>query len=170
MIGTVYKITDKDAKVYYGSTRYTLHKRLKEHLSVGNKSASNIMDKDSMTIEALEEYYFDTDTYNKKFMLQRERYYIENLECINRSIPTQTLKEYYSKQKHRDERKITATKYYENNKELHNKRNQEYKKRNKAMIYEPLGCRICKCMTTRVGFLRHTRSKKHQSNSSGSKC
>lgn len=135
MIGTVYKLTDKDGKVYYGSTKNTLHQRLCEHRAPSSKKCmSRTMDKESMTIGALEEYYFDEDTYNKKFMLKRERYYIDNNLCINRMHPTRTKKEY-----RKDNKEFIATnkkKHYQKNKQSILEKHKEYNLKNKQSILE----------------------------------
>ena len=175
MIGTIYKLTDKDGKVYYGSTIRKLCERLCQHKTKTKQQCmTRLMDKESMTIEALEEYYFDEDTYNKKFMLQRERYYIENNECINRYIPgrTKNKKVYYEKNKESIIKK--RKEYREENKEsIAEKARIKYEKNKQSInekAKEKVGCRICKSMIRRYDFAAHTKTKKHQSNLIASKC
>ena len=168
MIGTIYKITDKDGKVYYGSTKSTIYHRLSQHKcpSYSTPSMTKIMDKESMVIEALEQYYFDEDTYNKKFIEKRERSYIDNNPCINKQRPGRTKKEY--NKEYNEKNKESIKEYYEKNKESICEQKKEYREKNKESIKEKgkekLGCRTCKYMIRRSDFVRHTKSKRHQSN------
>ena len=113
------------------------------------------MDKESMVIEALEQYYFDVDTYNKKFIEKRERSYIDGNPCINKQHPGRTENEYKKE-------------YYETHREYIKEYDKEYRKKNKESIEkyrsEKLGCRVCKSMIRRGDFSTHTKTKKHQSN------
>ena len=121
MIGFIYKLTDNSNRVYYGSTIKSLKKRLCEHKTPRNTCNSKIMDRDSMHIECLEQYYFDTDMDYKELLIKRESFYIRNNECINKKIPGRTMKEF-------------QTEYYEKNKEQLLLKHKEYKEKNKAQI------------------------------------
>jgi hypothetical protein len=63
--------------------------------------------RNSFKCEILEEIDFE----DKKELYKIERYYIENYECVNKSIPLQTRREHYlkNKDKLRDKR---IKKYY----------------------------------------------------------
>jgi hypothetical protein len=51
----------------------------------------------------------------KEELHARERWYIENNECVNKYIPTRTIEEYY--QDNKEQIKGQKKKYYETNKE-----------------------------------------------------
>jgi len=101
-MGSVYKITDGE-KCYYGSTINPLNRRLGKHKANSNCETKH-MDKNNMVIELVEE------VEDKQQLLWRERYYMENNECINKHRPviteeerkewiSNTKKEYYIKNK-----------------------------------------------------------------------
>ena len=138
MIASIYKLTDNNNYVYYGSST-NVRQRFSAHKS-GSGSMSRLMDKASMKMEILEEYYFDVDTYNKKFILNRERYYIENFDCINCDIPGLTSKEYRERnkekikeyrEKHREEHNEHQKKYAEKHKEKITEKNKKYREKHK---------------------------------------
>jgi len=97
MIATVYKLHDKNGLVYFGSTRQKLYQRLSEHRYKNHvrPSTSCLLDYDSMEATVLEEHEFSEGEYDVVFMRKRERYYIENFECVNVRIPSRTQKELY---------------------------------------------------------------------------
>jgi len=90
------------------------------------------MNSETMVIESLEQYYFDEDTYNKQFVLQREAYYIKNNQCINKEIPGRTKKE----------------------------SNKEYYEKNKEKLNEKIDCE-CGGKYIHQHKSRHMKSKKH---------
>ena len=108
----------------------------------------------------------------------RERYYIENLKCVNKRVEGRTLKEYREQNKDalKEEKKeyyqknkeyiMTKTKnYYENNKEKANERRQTYYDKNKEKLEEKRKTIIeCECGSSfqTIEKARHYRSKKHQ--------
>ena len=147
MIGIIYKLTDNSDKVYYGSTKNKLHKRLSNHKNDG-ECMSRYMDSDSMQIECIEQYYFDTDIDYKPFLKKREGYYIRNFECINEKIPGRTTKE-------------SKAEYYEKNKEKIKLQSNEYYQKNKEKLKEKVTCK-CGGKYTSPNKPRHNRSKKHQ--------
>jgi pyruvate/2-oxoglutarate dehydrogenase complex dihydrolipoamide dehydrogenase (E3) component len=72
----------------------------------------------------------------------RERYWVENTECINRIIPGRTRKEHYEnnrdiilnkKKEHYENNKEKIKQYYENNKD----KTKEYKKYINSMGGDP---------------------------------
>ena len=71
---------------------------------------------------------------SKDQLLSRERFYIESISCVNKSIPTRTQKEYYidNKEKHKEQQK----QYYEINKEIIKEQVKEYHEENKTKINE----------------------------------
>ena len=97
MIATIYRLNDKNGLVYFGSTRQKLYQRLSEHRYKNHvrPSTSCLLDFDSMEATVLEEHEFGEGEYDVIFMRERERYYIENFECVNIRIPSRTRKERY---------------------------------------------------------------------------
>jgi len=105
MKGIIYKIVcNETGEVYYGSTTQSLNNRMICHKSgckawklgnAGHSTSYNIIDRGNyayVLIEAVE-------CENKHQLHERERFYIQNNECINHVIPTRTDKEYYEANK-----------------------------------------------------------------------
>ena len=94
--GKIYKITSLHTdKCYVGSTTLKyLSSRLgghKQDLKRGkNVSSKYILEFGNCKIVLLELYPCNS----KDELLARERYYIENFDCVNKKIPGRTMKEY----------------------------------------------------------------------------
>ena len=130
----IYKLVNDEMPglVYYGSTCNTFAKRLCSHKAPSNKCRSKcLFEYGTVQIFLVEDYPCE----NKLQLNARERFYIENNDCVNKSIPGRTQKEYYEanhdeinrKQKeyddaHRDEKK----KYRAQNKEKIKLKHKEY--------------------------------------------
>ena len=84
-MGSIYKLSDGELN-YYGST-INLTKRFTFHKSKANKCTSNQLNKDALYIEVVEV------VEDAKQLLIRERWFIENNECVNRIIPYLTIEE-----------------------------------------------------------------------------
>lgn len=95
----IYKLVSKNTDdVYYGSTTLKLNQRLQSHLSEYKRftngincymSSFDIIKHNNVDIVLLELY-----PCNKKRELElRERYYIDNNNCVNKNRPVITLKE-----------------------------------------------------------------------------
>ena len=94
VVGKIYKLTSKNTnKVYYGSTTFVfLSMRLLNHEQCyhsyklgkrGYQSSFDIIECGDYKIELVE----DVVGTDKKDLLIRERYYIENNDCVNRIVP-----------------------------------------------------------------------------------
>jgi len=104
MIGYIYKIhcniTGED---YYGSTTCAVAVRIYTHVHKGTVNrpcvSDQIISRKNWTYEVMEEINYE----EKKELLIRERYYIENYPCINIIIPYRTKEEWreYDKLKRR---------------------------------------------------------------------
>lgn len=97
--GKIYKITNDSMPnmVYYGSTTRSLAMRLAEHRYDASKaterrpsSSHKLFEIGNPKIEMVEEVKCDSINHLHK----RERWFIENNECINNQIPTRTPTEY----------------------------------------------------------------------------
>ena len=84
--GKIYKITGSGL-TYYGSTILTLNQRKTIHKQTINKKLScmsrEIINKGDWEMILVEDFKCE----NKEELLWRERWWIENNECINKSIP-----------------------------------------------------------------------------------
>ena len=91
----IYKIVcDTSGEVYYGSTtnQYLCNRLAGHKFDAGrsNCTSKQIIDRGNYSIVLVEEYPCE----NKEQLGRRERYYIENNECVNKNIPTRTDKEW----------------------------------------------------------------------------
>ena len=188
MVGLIYKLSGGGLD-YYGSTEQTLNKRLNQHKSKYKKylegktnylTSFDIIDKNDYNIELVEE------VEDLAILTQRERYYIENFDCVNKCLPYATEEE--TKQKRRgyaknyrdnNKEKIKAKdkKYWENNKEkikeykkIYSEQNKEkikekkkiYRENNdeklKAYKNEKIECPNCKKLVSRSNLRRHQKN------------
>ena len=127
----IYKLVNDELNLtYYGSTCDELRKRLYGHKNKSNKCCSKIMfESDEVKIYLVEKF-----PCNDRIELnQRERFYIENNECINKNIPNRTQKEWYIEwyEINKDKIKESKKKYCEKNREQINKKERERYEKNK---------------------------------------
>jgi hypothetical protein len=131
--GKIYKIVcNATGKQYIGSTTKTLDERLKRHwigyLRFIQKkwfvccSSLEILKGGDFCIHLIEECSCKT----KNELLARERFYIENTECVNKNLPLRT----------KDEAKNYNKIYYEKNKEKLAEKHKINYDRNKEKILE----------------------------------
>ena len=134
---------------YIGSTIQTLNNRFYQHYNnfKDNRQTTSkiIMKYDDAHIVLLEEYPCN----NILELEQRERFYIQNLNCCNKRVPGRTNKEWENdnkekvklhKQQYRkinkEKIKETRNKYRKNNKEQIRQQQQQYRNANKEQIRE----------------------------------
>ena len=111
----IYKIIDNtNGNVYIGKTTRNLKERLRKHKCDKGCSSREIIKNGDYRIELIEET--DDDS--------RERYWIENTECVNKNIPGRTNQERYQDQ--REYRLDKQKKYYLKNKERLSEERKEY--------------------------------------------
>ena len=138
-LGKIYKIESHQTdKIYIGSTcekylsnrlgghkkQYTFWKKGKGHLI----SSFEIMKYDDAFITLIEAF-----PCNSKYELEaRERYWIEQLNCINKVIPTRSRKEHY--QENKDVINERNNIYFEKNKEEVMESKKKYYQNNKVKI------------------------------------
>ena len=101
MKGIIYKIECCiTGEVYYGSTTKTLNQRMIQHKSKWKAwtagktryiTSFNIIERGHYSYSLIENVECD----DKHQLHTRERFYIENNECINKMIPNRSDKEYY---------------------------------------------------------------------------
>jgi CDGSH-type Zn-finger protein len=137
-------------------------------------TSCDLFDKGNPIITLVESY----PCQSKEELLKRERYYIENNDCVNKQIPGQQRQEYY--EKHRDKILNEKKQYYEKNKEIislrgqnyyyHNKdeelaRNKDYRDANKEVIQaKKKETYLCKCGMTLAKWSKsnHEKTKFHK--------
>ena len=103
--GKIYKIVDNTSdKIYIGSTcEPTLARRLEGHVSHHKSYLRGASKQYTTSYQILENNDYEIiliESYpckSKDQLHARERYHIENNECVNQVIPTQTDKEYRAK-------------------------------------------------------------------------
>jgi hypothetical protein len=152
--GKIYKIVcNVSGKIYIGSTcKKSLSRRLSYHridykLYLKQKqhfiSSYEVLENNNYSIILLEEYPCET----KEQLLARERYYIENNECVNKVIPT----------RNKNER---SKEYYQENKEKISKQHKDYYDKNKNKWSEHTKCE-CGGHYAKCHKQRHLRTQKH---------
>ena len=152
--GYIYKIYDNtNGNMYYGSTTQTLsmrmcghrakYKRFMEKGCGSNCRSFEILKNGDYSYSLVEEVEFE----NKLILRQRERYYIENNDCLNKCIPTRNKQEYYqdNKDKNKEYREANKDKikeyrkqYLEANKEKIKEYKKQYREGNKDKIKEKI--------------------------------
>ena len=138
MKGRIYRILDNtNGNVYYGSTTQEINKRLIHHKTnyiryldgkYGYTTSFGIIKNNDYNFELVEEKYLET----KRDLHERERYYIENFDCVNKNVPCRTNKEWRNDNK--EKVKDYKTDYHIKNKEKIKKRDAEYNANNKEEI------------------------------------
>ena len=179
MKGFIYRIYDNtNGNVYYGSTFQRVSQRISDHRSnykqylkgkYNHVKSFDILkndDYDYTTIEVV-------DCESKYELHNRERFYIESNECINKCIPNRTDKEY--REANQDKIREKNKKYYEDNedkireskknyrkdnKDKIKEKSKEYYEANKEKLIKKKKCE-CGCIVAKYCIQRHKKSKKH---------
>ena len=139
--GKIYKIVcNETGEVYYGSTiRKYISDRIAHHRCEKKCESKHIINRNNYYYELVEVY-----SCNNVYELEtRERWYIENNNCINNRIPTRTMKEWY------EDNTGYNKAYYQQNKE-------QMKEQRK----EKITCSICGSIVRKCGLKRHQRTPK----------
>jgi hypothetical protein len=140
-LGKIYKIVcNETGLIYVGSTcEPTLAKRLTKHRNdykcwLNDKkrymTSYKILEKGNYNIILIEDYPCD----RREQLLAKERKYIEEIDCVNKFIPTRTQKEYYKA--NTDEIKEKSKIYYEANAEKIKEYKKDYNEINAEKIKE----------------------------------
>jgi hypothetical protein len=156
--GKIYKlISNQTDKIYIGSTCQSLCKRYGDHNShyrYWKKTNNNyvtsfeIIQYDDCDIILLENY----SCQNKNELHAKERHWIEQLDCVNKIVPTRTQSEYqndnndqikeydknryYNEKKNNEKYQEKVKEYREQNKEKINEYNKQYYNDNAEKIKE----------------------------------
>ena len=129
----IYKLVSPHTdEIYIGSTTQKLCQRLSGHsrsFRKKNKCTSvKLLELGKVKIVLIEDFPCD----RKEELLKRERYYIENFDCVNKYIPGRTKKEYYEDNKELISEKAKV--YREENKEIITQKVKVYREKNKEII------------------------------------
>ena len=165
--GKIYKLTG-NGLIYFGSTTQPLNVRIGGHRQHyryylngkrGFITSFKLFENDEETkITLVEDFACD----RKEQLLARERWYIENNDCVNKTIPTRTHKEWLHTNK---ENQLEKNKLYkEKNKEQIKEKNKEYNEINKEHIKQYKSTEFtCTCgMKMHLSSKhRHLETKKH---------
>jgi hypothetical protein len=166
--GKIYKLVSfQNDDVYYGSTTGPLTKRLSGHrraynYRMGGKgcymTSFEIVKHPDVYIVLVE----SINCKSKEELFAVERKYIENNDCVNKTIPGRTKKQYYQDKKET----ISAKKkqHYQDNRERIAIISAQYRKENRESINKRQNEKIlCECGNyyTRTNISHHNRSKKH---------
>lgn len=158
--GKIYKIVCEEKKlIYYGSTTQSLHNRLIRHKSNKNGNVNKNMEKPKIYL--IENYPCDS----RYELMTRERYFIENNQCINKIIPTRTKKEYNKECRQQEKNIIYMKKYREVNKKQLAEKKKNYHLNNREVRLEKNKIKIiceCGCEVTKQHIKRHQTSDKHK--------
>ena len=147
----IYKIVcNITGLIYIGSTSQPLCRRIQDHKNDYKRylngkhnyvSSFKILENNNYNIVLVEDF-----TCKRKEQLHaKERFWIENTECVNKVIPTRTQKEHYQDNKENikkyqknydDNNKEKRKQYYENNKEKFKEKLKKYREENKEKIKE----------------------------------
>lgn len=155
--GKIYKITG-GGLTYYGSTKNKLNKRFNIHKNDLNCASKQIIELGGAIIELVE--LFPCETLNE--LLWRERWYIENNECVNIYLPIVTEEERKKKNNNRSNQR-----HYKNKKECNKNSLQYYynhkEERKEQIAYKHSIMFTCECgsISTIGHKARHIKSKKH---------
>ena len=173
--GKIYKIVnDSSNLVYYGSTIQPLYKRFYKHKTQFHLCTSKrIFEGENPKIILVEK----CPCNDKEELIKRERYYIENNECVNKKIPGRTQKEWCedNKEKLKKQKKeyrennIEKIQEYERewreeNKEKLKKQKKEYREANREVIRKKQCEKFnCDCGGSYIvsNKTRHLKTKKH---------
>jgi hypothetical protein len=145
--GKIYKIVSGDL-TYYGSTCSSLRQRLSNHkqsYEKGNPISSQILFETGYEVKIILVEYFPCA--NKMELTARERCWIENNDCVNKQIPTRTMKEW--RETNRDKLLEQMRQYRE-----------AHKEELAAKQAEKIVCE-CGAVSIKSNILRHKKSKKH---------
>jgi len=189
--GYIYKIYDNtNQNMYYGSTVQTISMRMcghradyKKFMEKGNGckcKSFEILKNGDYSYSLVEQLECDS----KLILHQRERYYIENNDCVNKNIPSRTTQESHKqwREANKEKRKESHKQWREANKEqikekgkqyreANKKNKQEYDKANKNKIKEyqkqykkeEIECE-CGCIFRKDNLYKHRKTKKHLNN------
>jgi hypothetical protein len=164
--GKIYKIVcNRTGKVYIGSTCKSLSGRLAGHRSNYNSFLKNnhnyvssfeVLENADYSIVLIEE----CKAKNKMELHQRERHFIDTIDCVNKYIPSRSKKEYNFEYRQNNKEKIKEYYRYDIDKSKENYINNIDKIKEYRMQHN-----VCQCggTYTNAHKQQHLKSKMHMS-------
>ena len=165
----VYKLESSNGLVYYGSTtqkylsvRLCQHKSDSKDCTKHNTCASKLLYADgaSVTITLVENVKDCKDKYE---LQARERWYIENNECVNKVVPGRTRQEY--RVINRESLKVYHKEYNKQNATVRNEYRKTYREKNRAEISTWATTKIkceCGCTVSKTNLSAHRKTDRHK--------
>jgi len=100
--GKIYRIVcNQSGKQYIGSTTISLAARLSQHKkllkSLKSGTSKQVLENNDYSIVLIEDYPCD----RKELLLQRERFYIETMDCVNKNMPNRSKEDWYKDNRER---------------------------------------------------------------------
>ena len=127
----IYKIVcNETGQTYYGSTTVPLSQRIGKHRRYTGCSSWCIIERGNYDYSLIEEFSCES----KEQLHKRERWYIENNDCVNVRVEGRTQKEY--KQENKEKIQEQTKQYREANKEKIQEQRKQYLEANKEKIQE----------------------------------
>jgi hypothetical protein len=171
--GKIYKlVSNKTNKIYIGSCCVPLRQRLYEHKKkfksfVKNGKSSTTSKElfkldDKIEIILIEDY----PCQSKNELERRERFYIENMICVNKRLPARSRDERVEYEKryqanHKDEIAENKKQYYSDHKEEIAEYQADHKDEIAERKKQPMTC-ACGSTFRKSDKSKHERTKKHQ--------
>ena len=165
----IYRIVcNKTGLTYYGSTCKKLCQRIAQHRTDYKRyldgkfpyiTSFEIIKNGDYDIILVEECPCE----NKEQLKARERYHMDNNDCVNKNIPNRTKLEYY--QDNKEAILKQQSEYYQDNREAKLNQKKGYYQANKEKIKERQNQKFtCECggCYTLVNKITHVNTKKHQ--------
>jgi hypothetical protein len=160
MVGLIYKLSGGGLN-YYGSTEQTLNQRLSKHKydykrylegKMHYLTSFNIIDKNDYNIELVEE------VEDLAILTQREQFYINNFECVNKATAYRSFEEQIELAK--ITRKIASqTEHYKLRKKKDDEKyRKKYDEKIKSYKNEKIECDNCKKLVSRSNLRRHQKT------------
>lgn len=170
--GKIYKIVcNTTGLIYVGSTcKPKLCQRLSKHVSdykrhlnkkAGYMTSFEILENNNYVIVLLEEYPCN----NKDQLHKKEREWIEKNVCVNKVIPSRTIKEYNQTSKRKEVNRNNTERYRQNNQDIIKEKQKIYRETNTQKIKEYKAQKyICQCgsFITINSKAKHERSNYHK--------
>jgi hypothetical protein len=156
----IYKIEDINDLCYYGKTKNTMTRRFCNHIcdyrNHNGKCSSSQLNLYNST------YFILEDNLSEEEAKEREIYYIQNFECVNKIKYNMDDKKSHAKYRsniiNKEKETKSRAKWYYKNKDTINKNKRE----NKQYWY----CEDCNCKTNLNHKSRHCKTNKHLKNMS----
>jgi hypothetical protein len=136
----IYRIySDKGELQYYGSTKHTILHRFSDHKTKYERNINECTSFKVFQEYGVENCYVELlEKVTEELRKEREAYYIRNFECVNKTIPARTWREYHKEYNEQNKVQLAEQRkaYAEQNKEKIAEYQKEYREKNKVKIAE----------------------------------